>query len=285
VPPGAAFPPPDIERPSEHSASAGDGRWVPLTRSDGSATTLYQTTLHPHPNSPYVSVVLVAVDLEKLELGFMPGAADVASGPLPFAAGLVPPERRDHLVAVFNGGFQPRHGHWGMMLGETTVVPPRPDGCTIALFRDGSVRIRSHSIVAAGVPEMTALRQTPPCLLEQGELHPDLLRGRDQRWGGHTDGIVTRRRSALGIDAAGKVLFYAVGMEATPKRLAEALAMAGARDGAELDVNWNWTRFLLFEKSASGSIEASASLVEVEHGKNEYATRASERDFFYLLKR
>ncbi len=284
-PPGPAFPPPDVALTSERSASASDGRWVPLTQKDGSATTLYQTTVHPHPNSPYVSVTLVAIDLRRLEIGFRPGKGDVPSGPLPFAPGLVPREARDRLVAVFNGGFQPRHGHWGMKLGDTTVVPPRPDGCTIALYGDGAVRIRSHAILTPTLAEMVALRQTPPCLLEQGSLHPDLVRGRDKRWGGHTEGLVTRRRSALGIDPSGEVLFYAVGMEATPKRLAEALASAGAADAAELNVNWNWTRFLLFEHSPSGAVEATTSLVEVEYGKSEYATLPSERDFFYLLRR
>jgi hypothetical protein len=116
-------------------------------------------------------------------------------------------------------------------------------------------------------------------------VHPELIAGRDQIWAGKTPGLVTRRRSAIGIDASGRVLFYAIGVEATPRLLAEGLKAAGAQDGAELDINWNWTRFLLFGKDADGALKVSTSLVEGEYAKSGYVTRPSERDFFYLVRR
>jgi hypothetical protein len=179
----------------------------------------------------------------------------------------------------------PQHGGWGMRVGETTLLPPRDPGCTIALFSDGSMQVRSWPALAASSASLRALRQTPPCLLEQGEVHPDLLAGRDRAWAGHTPGIVTRRRSALGLSEDGRTLFYALGVECPPKLLATGLRAAGARSAAQLDINWNWTRFLLFARGADGKPRVSATLAEVDHTKRDYVEAASKRDFFYLVRR
>lgn len=275
--------------PYERSAHAGDGQWTPLggprDRAGTGVPVLHKTTLHPHAASRFIELTVVSIDLGSLKLRFMPGAEDVEKRTLPFVPGLVPAEERNDVLAVFNGGFQPRHGRWGMQLGATAIVPPRDIGCTIALGADESVRIRTHSVLATTISSVRALRQTPPCLLEQGELHPDLVSGRDKLWGGRTPGIVTRRRSALGIDSSGRVFLYAIGIEATPRLLAEGLRAAGASDAAELDINWNWTRFLLFGEDERGELAVSTSLVEGEYAKTGYVSRPSERDFFYLLRR
>jgi hypothetical protein len=172
-----------------------------------------------------------------------------------------------------------------MKLGDTTIVPPRDTGCTLALYADGSVRLRTWTELAPSAEKMRASRQTPPCLLEEGNVHPDLIAGRDKAWKGNTAGIVTRRRSAIGLDESGALLFYAVGMEATPRLLAEALRFAGARSAAELDINWAWTRFLLYGRDAEGKLRVTTSLVEGEYAKSGYVERASERDFFYVLRK
>ena len=128
-----------------------------------------------------------------------------------------------------------------------------------------------------------ALRQTPPCLVEEGALHPLLLKGRDKAWAGYTPGVATRRRSAIGINRERNVLFYAVGVETTARLLADGLLAAGAHSAAELDINWNWTRFFVFGRDESGNIRVSKSLVNVEHSNRSYVGRPSERDFFYVL--
>jgi hypothetical protein len=242
-----------------------------------------------------MSLTVVAVDLLRASLHFMPGTADVADKKaLPFVPGLVPRAEQARVLAAFNGGFMPRHGRWGMSLGAVTVLPPRKEGCTIAIGGDdalrnprgsGGVSIRSFPVLEASVSELAALRQTPPCLLERGALHSLLEQGRDKAWAGHTPGVVTRRRSAIGIDATGSTLYYAVGIETNAKLLAEGMRFVGASDAAELDINWNWTKFFTFTKTEDGSLAVGATLVPVEHAKSAYVGQASERDFFYLLSR
>jgi hypothetical protein len=282
VPAPKHFPPAALTPPSARSAEPGDGVWAAYTdrRARNGRHFLYTTKLHPHPTSHFVTLTLVAMDLKALRLRFMPGVEDVGTRRVPFEPGLIPETERELAIAAFNGGFMPRHGRWGMRLGETTIVPPRSDGCEIVLLADDSVRIRSAVDDAA---QALALRQTPPCLVEEGALHPLLLKGRDKPWAGHTPGVATRRRSAIGINREGNVLFYAIGVETTARLLAEGLLAAGAHAAAELDINWNWTRFFVFGRDDTGNIRVSTSLVEVEHSNRSYVGRASERDFFYVL--
>jgi len=286
APAESPFPPKNVAPPSARSAEAGDGVWTPFSdaRTSAGAPFFYTTKLHPHPTSRFVTLTLVAIDLGAVRLGFMPGVEDVGKQAVPFEPGLVPSAERERTLAAFNGGFMPRHGRWGMQLGATTIVPPREPGCTLALFDDG-VRLRSWSVLAADAARPLALRQTPPCLLEQGAVHPLLMKGLDKAWAGHTPGVVTRRRSAIGLNRAANVLFYAVGVEAPARLLAEGLLAAGAHDAAELDINWNWTRFLTFAKNEDGALRVAQSLVDVQYSNRAYVERASERDFFYLVRR
>jgi hypothetical protein len=254
---------------------------------------LAQTVLRPHETSRFLTVHIVAIDLRRLELHYLPGTEDVLGKRLPDSVtpGRVPPEHHPRLVAAFNGGFMPQHGRWGMKVSDFIVVPPRELGCTVATqpsaLPERSVRIAPWPALAAEEPQLPAYRQTPPCLLNGGELHPDLKRGVEKPWGGFNPNLVTRRRSAVGLDASGHLLFYAVGVEVGPRLLAEALAHAGAAQAAELDINDNWTRFALFVlDEATGQPRVERMLLDdMVKQKSGYVARPSERDFFYLLRR
>jgi hypothetical protein len=241
--------------------------------------------IHPHEASKFIAVTIVVIDLARVRVGYMPGTDDLGGKKVAFQPGLVPATERERLLAVFNGGFQPRHGRWGMKLGEDTILSPRNEGCTLALYADGGVRLRSWPALADSASAIHAFRQTPPCLLENGQVHADLVAGRDKAWKGNTNDIVTRRRSAVGLDEKNSWLFFAIGVEASPRLLGEALRAAGAHHAAQLDINWNWTRFLTYERDRDGNLRVSASLVEGEYAKSGYFERPSDRDFFYVLRR
>lgn len=292
-PPAAPFPPPDFAPPFEKSAADGDGRWAPFGRRetrDRAATdppVLVRTVVHPHPASRFMTVTIVAMDLERIHLHLAPGTSDVEWAKVrpSRAPGLVPPEHRSGVLAVMNGGFQPKHGRWGLVASGVTIAPPRDQGCTIAVFRDGSVEIGAWESLAVRAPEMESLRQTPPCLVSGGAVHPLLLAGKDKAWAGHVKDLTTRRRSAIGLHAGGRALLYALGEEAEPRVLAEGLRAAGAVVAAELDINWYWTRFLLIGDTDAGPRVTTPLVPKMEHGESEYIERASSRDFFYLTLR
>jgi hypothetical protein len=287
------FPPAPITPPAAKTATAGDGVWTPfgdasLGERAAAGPFIVRTVVHPHPDSRYLTVTIAAVDLSRVAVRLVPGTDDMlwAKRPPGEPSGLVPAQERDRLLAVMNGGFQPKHGHWGLIAGSVAISLPRDEGCTLALYRDGSVRLAPWPELAASQPGMESLRQTPPCLLDAGVVHPALLRGDDKRWAGHATDLETRRRSAVGLDAGGRVLFYAMGEEASPRWLAEALRVAGARTAAELDINWYWTRFLLFGAPKGEPLQVTSTLIpKMEHLKRGYVERPSTRDFFYFVER
>lgn len=290
---GTQFPPPEFKPPYERSAKDGDGKWVRMgntafdERAAQEPPVLYRTTVQPHTFSKYVTVTVAAMDLKELSLNLVAGTDDPGVAELPASRppGLVPQQDQDKLVAVFNGGFKPQHGGWGMMVDGKVLVPPREEGCTIMINADDAVEIRSWPALAGKKDKARAYRQTPPCLLENGEVHPDLIAGNAGIWAGRGADRKTRRRTAIGVDASGRVLFFGMGEEADPKLLAEAMKHAGALHAAQLDINYNWTRFLLFG-TADGELQVTSTLIpHMVHRKRGYVHHTQPRDFFYIMRR
>ncbi|HEV8247984.1 MAG TPA: hypothetical protein VGP93_19550 [Polyangiaceae bacterium] len=284
-----ASPPPAVEPPEPRTAQSGDGEWTRLgdaSRGERAAqgeALLYRTVLHPHPASRFVSVTLAAIDLCRARLGFVPGVQDVPQVELGIRRGLVPETDRAAVIAVFNGGYKPEHGHFGMFAAGTTLVPAREDACTLLISKQGRIEISGHKPEPGA--ELIAFRQTPPCLFEQGALDARLASGNEKPWGGQAKDLVTRRRSALAVTLDARYLIYAVGEEAGPRYLAKALLAAGAAVGAELDINWYWTRFLLLSER-DGRLAVGSSLISgMEYQPTSYVERASDRDFFYVMRR
>jgi Phosphodiester glycosidase len=303
------FPPPAFPVPFERTAATEDGVWRPLVPGvDGEASLFYRATVHPDPVQHFLAVAVVAIDLDRIAVHLVAGTREPLSTTVPpeRRPGLVPAADLPSLVAVMNGGFMTRHGSWGLMIGGDVFLPPHDDGCTVALYADDRVRVRTHVELADTVPAMIAYRQTPPCLVEQGAVSPALLGDeKPRRWGLSATGGVTIQRSAIGVAEGARTLLYGFGEGIPPRALAEAMRAAGAVDAAELDVNWSFPRFLVYGPGASpqaprgstmglrpaepGSApypEVTATLVpRVEHAPGAYVVKPAERDFFYLTRR
>jgi hypothetical protein len=124
-------------------------------------------------------------------------------------------------------------------------------------------------------------------LLEAGELHEKLAAFNERPWGGFDPKRKTRRRSALGVDVSGRTLFYGIGEEVGPRVLAEGMRYAGAHFAAELDINWSWTRFLMFGQSTTkpGLKVTSTLIPKMVHQDRQYVEKTSARGFFYVTGR
>ncbi len=269
-------------------ARPGDGVWAPLLPDpSGGAALFYRTTVHPDATRPPAYVAVVAVDLGRVAMRLVAGTLEpIAPAVVPaHRTGLVPVTDWPDLLAVMNGGFMTRHGSWGMWIGGEAFLPPHDDGCTVAVYSE-TVQIRTYSELAGTLGKVLAFRQTPPCLVEQGGLNPGLLgEEKPRRWGLSETGGVDIRRSAVGLAEGGRTLFYGLGESVTPRALAEAMLAAGAVDVAELDVNWSYTRFILYAGGSSPPQVTGTLIPEIKHAAGEYVQRPAERDFFYLARR
>jgi len=281
-----AFRPRDVGPLYSTQRAEGDGVWVraePEPSPDGLSS--YKTLIHPDPERSYAELFVVALDLERVELHAVAGSTEPESE-TPEArayerAAAVPAQHRPRLLAAFNGGFKSTHGHFGMHVDGVTLAPPKPQACTIASYRDSGLGIGTFSQLPE--PERAVwFRQTPRCMVEDGVLHPGLANSRS--WGATVDGKTVIRRSAIGLDRTGSVLFVGISNSTTAEALARGMQHAGATTVAQLDVNYSFPRFLFYTHTAEG-IETVPLAQGFVYTDGQYVEGRAPRDFFYLTRR
>lgn len=283
----APFVPRDVG-PSHATGPASDGHWVAVAvANDGGRTRLWTTVLHPDKVRRTAELFVLAVDLALVRLASVSGASEPAAE-APTAKGqprvaVVPADRHDVLLAAFNGGWKGEHGHFGLKADGIRFVDPREGACTIAVYEDGAVRIAPWTSVAATEPRMHLFRQTPPCMFADGVRHPGLSAELTTNWGAAANGDAIIRRSAIGVSRARDVLYFAVSQPMTAGAIADGIHHAGAHDVAELDVNWSYPKVVVFQKAASGELEAQSLFPGFAADRRDYVKLRSARDFFYLL--
>jgi hypothetical protein len=283
-----ALAPSAVQAPYAKVAAAGDGTWSAVPLRVGEAP-LYRTMLHPDAERAYAELVVFALDLARFEVHAVAGSVEPRSErPLPGLErpGIVPESERGRLVAAFNGGFKAEHGKFGMMVDGRELLRPQSYSCTVASAADGSLAIGTWSKLAEQAPAFTWWRQTPGCMVEKGVLHPGLRSDDTKNWGATLDGKTVIRRSAAGLSADGKTLFVGISNSTTARALALGMKQAGAATVAQLDVNFSFPRFLVYEAEAdSGALTAIGAVKGLLYTPDEYVGHASNRDFFYVTAR
>jgi hypothetical protein len=296
--PAAALPPfrPADVGPVHRSWSApGDGEWVPIVDPDrpDDAPYMMKTLLHPDKTRSWAEVFVVAIDLRRVRPYLVPGRKEpqaTEDGALDMVRpGVIPEAARDRVLAAFNGGFKTEHGQYGMAVDGVTIVKAKPGVCAVALYKDDSVRVATWDKLAAGEANMVWWRETPVCMYENGVLHWRLADPKlEKKWGATLDGDTVIRRSAIGIDASGSVLFVSISNHTTARVIADGMRHAGAETVAQLDVNFSYPKFVTYERRKAAPGEApkriAVPLAEgFEFSEDEYIREPSRRDFFYLM--
>ncbi len=270
----------------------GEGVWLPMVdpRHPDDRTRMLKTFLHPDKNRSWALIAVVAVDLAHVELKPMAGKSDPENR-TPEAKGyerkaMVPPAEQDALLAAFNGSYKATHGQYGMKLDGVTLTPARVKACTIARYDDGSYAIRPWESLSDGEPKMAWFRQAPLCMYDEGKANP--LLDSNLGWGAASvSGTTVIRRSAIGLDASGKILFVGIGDFLSGKTIATAMHHAGAAYVSQLDVNFSFPKFLTYDYKEAGSKELKAIPLtqHFEYADDQYVGSRSDRDFFYLLRK
>ncbi len=237
------------------------------------------------PTRSYAGVALVRMDLRQLSLHMVPGTIEPAhpSGidqQIP-SIGMVDPQLDSALVAAFNGGFKAVHGHYGMMVNGVTLLPPIDGLATVALYKDGSVRMGAWGTDIVPSADMIAFRQNCPPLIDNGAINPLLTTDARGLWGFTNNQDITWR-TGLGLTKDGRYLIYAVGNGTNAEFLAEALQKAGAYNAMQLDINQYYAHFVTFAAASSGGgLQAERLLQEMIDERQLYLT-PQVRDFFYV---
>jgi hypothetical protein len=166
----------------------------------------------------------------------------------------VGPDEHRRLLAAFNGGFKLSAREGGYEQEGHILSPLIPGMASLVIDRSGAAVIGAWG---RGLPRpgetVESVRQNLPLLVSHGQVTAAAADW--QAWGATLGGGEFVARSALGQDAAGR-LIYAGSMSASPADLAAALVRAGVAQAMELDINPEWVQLDVARKPGHRLIAA-----------------------------
>ncbi len=287
APERVAWPPAAIESFWKERAP-GEGQWVSvaapwLQSTPPEASYAVETFIRPDRQRPYARLLLIALDMRRLELGIEAGFEDPKPSTGPRGPGRLPPDPdvRRRVVATFNGAFKTTHGNFGMMVRRRVLVPPVPGIATLLVTSDGRTALGSWAATSEIPGSVVSFRQNLDPLVEDGVANPK----RRFSWGWEVRGrAIQTERTAICSTVDGHLLF-AWGTEIDGPTLGAALAQAGCSYGIHLDMNpmhcgFVWTK----HDEETGEFR----LRRAHGGMNVNADRwieKSPKDFFYVMRR
>lgn len=264
---------------------SNEGVWQPISLDlFANSIVAAQTFVRPDPQRSFALVSLVQMDMSKLRLSAVagtrePGGLNGQPGP-----GVIPADIKNSnmLVAAFNGGFQEKDGHYGMIVAGHTYLPLLKGLATLVVDSNAKLKIIDYQGQDLGAGNLI-IRQNGAMLIADSVIIPSSSDNRYKLWGRTTTNTMYTWRSGIGITKSGN-LIYAVGPSLVPETLARALLMAGAVDAMQLDINPYWVRFTVFRPLGAGNYRHYALLKNMFDGGEQFL-HGYQKDFFYVFKR
>jgi hypothetical protein len=261
----------------------GEGSWTPYIQDSSGVVLAYRTFLQPDPQRPYAVVAVVAIDLTKTRLHYVLGSDEPYSPGSPPRSGAIPSGYlvAGRLLATFNGGFKATHGHFGAMADGITALPPRDGLATLAIYKDGTVRMGEWGTEIIPSMDITAWRQNGPLVIHNGQINPRIYNDSPKDWGYTVTDVSPTLRSGIALSADGKTLYYLVGPRLTMEALAKSMLAAGAANGMQLDINNYWVLFVTIH-AENGKLVPEPLLPDQMKEFLDRYLHPYTRDYFYL---
>jgi len=256
--------------------------WEPYILDAQGHILAYRTFIQPDAKRPYADTGIVAFDLEQTRLHFVlgfaepyaPGIKKTGTGKIP-AQDLLPGK----LLATFNGGFKYKQGDFGAMADGYLSAPPRNGLGTLAIYRDGHIRLGMWGQDITDSPDLIAFRQNGPLVIQNGKLNAAVED--PTQWGFTISGETVTWRSGLAISQDGRTLYYFAGPYIDIADLAKAMQTVNPQAAMQLDINNFWVHFTTF-KVDNGKLDAIALFPKEMASNLERYLNPYPRDYFYV---
>ncbi len=227
-------------------------------------------------------VTVLQLDQRGVELHLHSGTLDAGASGWRYGP-QVSSSEAPRLLAAFNGGFKFNTGSGGFLSYGHSGAPLQHGLGSIVTYTDGTTDIGAWgSEVPRPGTKVASVRQNLPLLIDHGTAasNLDCL----DCWGATLGGVIDPARSALGITAAGR-LVWAGAEHLTVAQLAAAMLSAGAVRAVELDINPEWVNGYLYGHRGGRGPLAPVAIVAGQNGiPGEYLAPWS-RDFFTVVTR
>ena len=260
-----------------------EGVWQPYLFNREGDVVAYRTFLQPDPDRPYTIVAVVAFDLNLTRMHFVLGFNEPSEPDGPRGEGLVPEEDRQEglLLAAFNGGFRAANGHYGAMADGIIALPPKDEIATIAIYRDGGVKIGEWGVDISDEPDQEAWRQNCRLIIQDGTISSRVYNNSITDWGATISNQIVTRRSGLGLDRGAEILYYFAGPSLSMPVLADTMLVSGVHNGMLLDINHFWVHFTAIH-AVDGELNAEPLLPDDMIDHIDRYLIPSPVDFFYI---
>ncbi len=262
---------------------AGEGVWEPYIQNLAGDVIAYRTFIQPDAGRSYALTAIVALDLTKTRLHFVLGSVEPYAPDSPKRSGEMPSSDKTPgvLMAMFNGGFRANNGHYGAMADGVVALPPIDGYGTIAMYKDGSVRIGSWGTDILPSGDFDAWRENGPLIIHQGAINPKIYDNNEMEWGYTIKNVAPTVRSGVGLSADGNTLYYFAGQSLTMEALAKSMVTAGVAEAMQLDINGYWVLFVaVHTDGVTNNLEAL--LPDLMFENLDRYLHPYPRDFFYV---
>jgi hypothetical protein len=189
---------------------------------------------------------------------------------------------RTNLVAAFNSAFRLADARGGFYDNGRTRSQLRTGAASLVIDHQGHVTVGAWGTEVTMQPTTAVVRQNLALIVDNGQVAPGIGSNAGHRWGATVGNSYYVWRSGIGVTASGAVVLVA-GNRLSAPTLANLLLRAGAVRAMELDINRDWTSFILYRSPHGQAIEKNA-LPDMWRAPSRYDS-ASSRDFVALYLR
>lgn len=265
--------------PLASPAVAGEGSWRPAGDRLPGGYAVYTTQLRAGPGLPYCGVAWIDTGATRLSLYAGQGQP---YGSWPQQA-FVGPTQQPALMAAFNSGFNIYSYRTGWYDQGRVAEPLQSGAASLVIYSNGTATVGDWGRDFAMGPTVTAVRQNLTLLVDGGK--PTAASQDPSQWGAVLGGGYVTWRSALGVSAAGD-LVYAGGPSLTPAELANVMVAAGAERAMEMDINPEWVSFSSFTHPAGpGGAVTGTNLLQGMYYSPYHYLQTYTRDFVAVFSR
>ncbi|MCC6380963.1 MAG: phosphodiester glycosidase family protein [Dehalococcoidia bacterium] len=270
-------------KPLRESLEAGEGVWstAGLPRSSPEDMLMAKTFIRPDKSRPYALVGVLLADARRVRLHMVGGTVDPGGDRGVKGPGVVPKDDYANLLVAWNGGFKGPHGGFGMVADGKEYRPLRNGLASVAVYKDGTVRMGEWGKDLSWEDGMVGVRQNAVLLVDNCEVSKRVGEGNDT-WGYvqvNSAEFITWR-SAVGLTKDGHLL-VAAGNSLSAESLAKALWAAGACTAMQLDINNPYVLMSTYFPQPDGSLRAERFMDSMPDGPGRFL-KSQERDFMYL---
>ena len=259
--------------PVAFPALPGEGQWQTVATVHGQPA-MAQTFLRPDATHTSYTAGAVTFDPHLVRAALHPGSSQPGGTGWAVGPTITQPTG---LLSAFNSGFKLADARGGFYANGRYAKPLAAGGASMVFHTDGTMTIGQWGRDVHMSPNVAAVRQNLTLLVDHRVVIPGNSTHTQNTWGATIGNKNFVWRSGIGVTASGRIISV-IGPRLSAHSLAVLLQHAGAVRAMQLDINPEWTSYVLYHQPSDTHSGASNLLPTMQRAATRYNT-VSGRDF------